>query len=66
MITRPTPSPRALLSHGPFRVRCDMCGKEYVYKRSEVLRIERELPRHSFLIRYFVMMRRNPNQRVTS
>ena len=30
--------------HGPFSARCDMCGKEYVYKRSEVLRIERELP----------------------
>jgi hypothetical protein len=28
----------------PFRVRCDSCGKEYVYKPSEVLRIEKELP----------------------
>ena len=30
--------------HGPFCVRCDMCGKEYVYKPSDVLRIEKELP----------------------
>jgi hypothetical protein len=30
--------------NGPFRVRCDMCGKGYVYKPSEVLRIEKELP----------------------
>ena len=30
--------------HGPFRVRCDLCGKEYVYKPSEVLRAEKELP----------------------
>ena len=29
---------------GPFKVRCDMCGKEYVYKPSDVLRIEREIP----------------------
>jgi hypothetical protein len=29
--------------HGPFRVRCDMCGEEYVYKPSEVLKIERQL-----------------------
>ena len=29
---------------GSFRVRCDMCGKEYVYKLSDVMRIERELP----------------------
>jgi hypothetical protein len=28
----------------PFRVRCDMCGKEYVYQPSDVVRIERELP----------------------
>jgi hypothetical protein len=28
----------------PFRVHCDSCGKEYVYKPSEVLRMERELP----------------------
>ena len=28
----------------PFRVRCDMCGKEYVYKPSDVTRIEREVP----------------------
>jgi hypothetical protein len=28
----------------PFRVRCDRCGREYVYKPSEVLRIEKELP----------------------
>ena len=27
-----------------FRVRCDECGKEYVYKLSEVLRIEQEPP----------------------
>jgi len=30
--------------NGPFRARCDMCGKEYVYKPSEVLRAEKELP----------------------
>jgi hypothetical protein len=29
---------------GPFRVRCDMCGKEYINKPSDVLRVERELP----------------------
>jgi hypothetical protein len=28
----------------PFRVRCDMCGKEYSYKPSDILRIEKELP----------------------
>jgi hypothetical protein len=28
----------------PFRVRCDMCGKEYLYKPSDILRVERELP----------------------
>ena len=28
----------------PFRVHCDMCGKEYVYQPSDVLRIERDLP----------------------
>ena len=30
--------------NGSFRVRCDMCGKEYVYKPSEVSRLEKELP----------------------
>ncbi len=30
--------------NGPFRARCDMCGKEYLYKPSEVLRAEKELP----------------------
>ena len=30
--------------HGPFSVRCDMCGKEYVYKPSDVLRLEKQLP----------------------
>jgi hypothetical protein len=30
--------------NGPFRVRCDMCGKEYVYKPSDVTRMEKELP----------------------
>jgi hypothetical protein len=29
---------------GPFKARCDMCGKEYVYQHSDVLRIEREIP----------------------
>jgi len=29
---------------GPFTVRCDICGKEYLYKPSDVLRLERELP----------------------
>ena len=28
----------------PFRVRCDSCGREYVYKPSEVFRLEKELP----------------------
>jgi hypothetical protein len=27
-----------------FKVRCDVCGKEYLYKPSEVLRFEQELP----------------------
>lgn len=35
--------PRPVLN-GPFRVRCDSCGKEYFYKPSEVLRFEQELP----------------------
>ena len=35
--------PRPVLN-GPFRVRCDECGKEYLYKPSEVLRFEQELP----------------------
>jgi hypothetical protein len=26
--------------NGPFKVRCDECKKEYVYKPSEVLRVE--------------------------
>ena len=29
---------------GPFKVRCDMCSKEYVYQPSDVVRIEREIP----------------------
>lgn len=29
---------------GPFKARCDMCGKEYVYSPSDLTRIERELP----------------------
>ena len=29
---------------GPFRVCCDMCGKVYVYRPSEVTRMELELP----------------------
>ena len=29
---------------GPFRVRCDSCGKEYIYKPSDVSRVEKELP----------------------
>ena len=36
-------APRPVLS-GPFRVRCDECGKEYLYQPSEVLRFEQELP----------------------
>lgn len=28
----------------PFTVRCDMCGKEYRYQPSDVLRIEKEIP----------------------
>jgi hypothetical protein len=28
----------------PFKVRCDECGKEYVYKVTEVLRVEHEPP----------------------
>jgi hypothetical protein len=35
-----------------------MCGKEYVYKPSDVLRIEKELPEGFVPHRYFVMMRR--------
>ena len=35
--------PRPVLN-GPFRVRCDSCGKEYFYTPSEVLRFEQELP----------------------
>src|SRR5438132_501874 len=31
----------------PFKVRCDECGKEYVYKPTEVLRVEHE-PAESF------------------
>jgi hypothetical protein len=31
-----------------FRVRCDDCGKEYLYKPADVRRYERELP-HSFV-----------------
>lgn len=27
-----------------FRVRCDDCGKEYMYRPSEVMRYEQELP----------------------
>ena len=27
----------------PFRVSCDSCGKEYLYKPSEVFKLEREL-----------------------
>jgi hypothetical protein len=34
-----TPRP-AIDQH--FRVRCDECGKEYIYKPSEVLRVEQE------------------------
>ena len=29
---------------GPFRVRCDECGKEYSYTASQVLRVELEPP----------------------
>ena len=35
-------SPPAL--DGPFRVRCDECGKEYLYKPSDLRRHEQELP----------------------
>ena len=28
----------------PFAVRCDECGKEYLYKTSDVRRFEQELP----------------------
>jgi len=38
-----------------FRARCDQCGKEYLYKPSEVLRFEQDPPRHSLHIHYFVM-----------
>jgi hypothetical protein len=30
--------------NGPFKVRCDVCGKEYSYKPAEVLKFEQELP----------------------
>ncbi len=36
-------APRPSLE-GHFKVRCDECGKEYLYKPSEVLRFEQELP----------------------
>ena len=36
-----TPSPAV---DCPFRVRCDVCGKEYTYQPSEVLRVEQEPP----------------------
>ena len=39
----------------PFKVRCDECGKEYVYKVTEVLRVEHEPPESFTHIRYFVM-----------
>jgi len=29
---------------GPFTVACDECGKEYLYKASEVRRFDQELP----------------------
>jgi len=29
---------------GQFRVRCDLCGKEYLYKPSDVSRVEKEIP----------------------
>jgi hypothetical protein len=35
-------SPPAL--DGPFRVRCDECGKEYLYKPTDIRRYEQELP----------------------
>jgi hypothetical protein len=36
-------APRPSLT-GRFKVRCDECGREYVYNPSEVLRFEQELP----------------------
>ena len=36
---KPLPVP-----NGPFAVRCDECGKEYLYEASDVLRHEEELP----------------------
>lgn len=33
----------AFVDH-PFKVRCDECGKEYVYKPSEVMRVEEQSP----------------------
>jgi hypothetical protein len=36
-------SPLPALS-GPFQVRCDECGAEYTYKRSDLRRYEQELP----------------------
>lgn len=32
----------------PFRVRCDQCGKEYLYKASEVFRSEQQEVPESF------------------
>jgi hypothetical protein len=40
--TDPLAPPPSL--RGRFNVRCDLCGKEYRYKPSEVLRFEQELP----------------------
>ncbi|SRR5258708_9165937 len=44
---RQTPLPLAHVSIALFRVRCDECGKEHVYKPSEVLRSDQE-PAESF------------------
>jgi hypothetical protein len=29
---------------GPFKVRCDMCGKEYAYQLCDVFGIEKDIP----------------------
>ncbi len=36
-------APRPSIDHH-FRVRCDDCGKEYIYKPSDVLRFEQQVP----------------------
>jgi hypothetical protein len=36
------------VNQGQFPVRCDLCGKEYLYKRRDIFRYE-QMPRESFI-----------------